>query len=531
MTSQSDAGFFAMSPNRTVSSPSLLRGFVRPGAKQLGSPLPKPILSRPGSPMSGVVVDSPSSPASPSKQKTKGDRYIPDRSSSCFSVSQFALSQAEVSSSDRSPAIEQYKRSLARSMFEGGSAEVLAGEASENPSSLMTETSDYLASDSVRYSKGSMSTGRLNSPKSPSKMLSFSPRKETPSSQNPHKVLFAQTQSPRRKATVRIIPTKPERVLDAPGIMDDYYLNLLDWSSSNLVAIALEGSMFVWNAASGESEKLFTLQGPNSYVASVSFSGNGQYLSIGTHDQLVRIWDLQAGKMVRTLSGHTGRVCALSWNDQLLSSGSRDALINTHDVRIQNSRICTFERHTNEVCGLKWSPDGTQLASGSNDNTLNIWQLGYPTNPLFSFAQHRAAVKALAWCPWQRNLLASGGGTADKTIKFWSTSSGSCLNSIDAKSQVCSLQWSKHVKELVSSHGFSQNQLVIWKYPTMVRQAELQGHSNRVLHTAMSPDGTTIVSASADETLCFWRVFDVESALPKLPKSHSEANLRRKMLR
>lgn len=35
--------------------------------------------------------------------------------------------------------------------------------------------------------------------------------------------------------------------------------------------------------------------------------------------------------------------------------------------------------------------------------------------------------------------------------------------------------WSKEYKELVSSHGFAQNQLVIWKYPSMNKVAELTG--------------------------------------------------------
>ena len=58
--------------------------------------------------------------------------------------------------------------------------------------------------------------------------------------------------------------------------------------------------------------------------------------------------------------------------------------------------------------------------------------------------------------PGSSNLLASGGGTADRTIKFWNASSGAVLQSVDTGSQVCSLLWSKHQKELVSSHGFSQ---------------------------------------------------------------------------
>ena len=72
--------------------------------------------------------------------------------------------------------------------------------------------------------------------------------------------------------------------------------------------------------------------------------------------------------------------------------------------------------------------------------------------------------------------------------------------------QVCALQWSAHDKELVSSHGYSHNQLILWKYPSMVRVAELTGHTSRVLHMAQSPDGTTICSAAADETLRFWKV-------------------------
>jgi cell division cycle protein 20 (cofactor of APC complex) len=46
----------------------------------------------------------------------------------------------------------------------------------------------------------------------------------------------------------------------------------------------------------------------------------------------------------------------------------------------------------------------------------------------------------------------------------------------------------------------------------MAKVAELNGHSSRVLHLAQSPDGTTVVSAAADETLRFWRCFGDASA-------------------
>ena len=50
--------------------------------------------------------------------------------------------------------------------------------------------------------------------------------------------------------------------------------------------------------------------------------------------------------------------------------------------------------------------------------------------------------------------------------------------------QVCALQWNPHEREILSSHGFSQNQLCLWKYPSMVKMAEFTGHTSRVLHLA-----------------------------------------------
>ena len=63
-----------------------------------------------------------------------------------------------------------------------------------------------------------------------------------------------------------------------------------------------------------------------------------------------------------------------------------------------NHHAATLARHTQEVCGLKWSPDGKYLASGGNDNLLMIWDAGVNTTnntatPVFTFNQHQAAVK------------------------------------------------------------------------------------------------------------------------------------------
>lgn len=135
-------------------------------------------------------------------------------------------------------------------------------------------------------------------------------------------------------------------------------------------------------------------------------------------------------------SGHASRVASLSWGSpSLLSSGSRDSMIHNHDVRADPHCVAVLQGHQQEVCGLKWSLQGTQLASGGNDNLLHVWE-PRQNRPRLCIERHSAAVKALAWCPFQHNVLASGGGTADRKICLWNTGNGLCLNEVDTKSQV-----------------------------------------------------------------------------------------------
>lgn len=82
------------------------------------------------------------------------------------------------------------------------------------------------------------------------------------------------------------------------------------------------------------------------------------------------------------------------------------------------------------------------------------------------------------------------------------------IKEVDTGSQVCNLSWSKNSDEIISTHGYSQNQIVIWKYPRMEQVVSLTGHTFRVLYLAMSPDGQTVVTGAGDETLRFWKIFD-----------------------
>ncbi|KAF2273391.1 WD40 repeat-like protein [Westerdykella ornata] len=305
----------------------------------------------------------------------------------------------------------------------------------------------------------------------------------------------------------RRIPSAPERVLDAPGLVDDYYLNLLDWSCQNQVAIGLERSVYVWSADSGSVASL--LECPqDTYISSVKWSGDGAYVGVGLGTGEVQIWDVEEGTKLRSMYGHDTRVGVMGWNKHILSTGARSGLVFNHDVRVANHKVAELVSHTGEVCGLEWRADGAQLATGANDNLVSIWDARSLAAPKFTKTNHRAAVKAVAWCPWQSNLLATGGGSNDRQIYFWNTTTGARINHIPTDSQVTSLRWSTHYKEIVSTGGFPDNSLSIWSYPSGVKNTEIPAHESRVLHSCLSPDGQILATAAADESLKFWKIFE-----------------------
>jgi cell division cycle protein 20 (cofactor of APC complex) len=414
-------------------------------------------------------------PRTPSRNTpSHGDRFIPNRSAMDADLSYYTLTN------ENTPQVE--------------------GEGAESP------TKTQFRSSLAESCMGAAAEGH--------RVLALRNKAPAPKeSANAARVLYSQNaqKAPVVKNFMRQISSKEERVLDAPELMDDYYLNLLSWGSNNTLAVALGQTVYLWNAESGGIEELTHVEDESDYISSVSFVGEGgNFLAVGTNNADVQLWDCEKMKQMRTMRGHEARVGSLAWNRHILSSGSRDSTIINHDVRIQQHHTATLVGHQQEVCGLTWSPDGSILASGGNDNLLCLWDAGLSgagCAPKYTLREHVAAVKALAWCPFQRNVLASGGGTADRTIKFWNAANGSLLNSIDTGSQVCALTWSRHEKEILSSHGFSQNQLCLWRYPSMVKVKEFTGHTARVLHMAQSPDGTTVCSAAADETLRFWKVF------------------------
>ncbi|GEM07936.1 cell cycle regulatory protein [Rhodotorula toruloides] len=436
---------------------------------------------------------------SPSKKRIYGDRFIPNRDGLDLATSFSLLPSSASSSGSGTPTSpSKGKRKAA-----GADGDAQTEEANRTFDSLLrTELFGPSSLDqapllrspsSTRTTQNTAATSPNRSPSFSKPIFSFSsPTRKRVARDGADRGLDSPTHeryslSPVRQESQRLLlsPRKPIRqvskvpfkVLDAPELADDYYLNLVDWSSTNVLGVGLGSAVYTWSAQTSEVKKLCDLSefDPPDSITSLSWVQRGNQVAVGSKSGMIQIWDANVGRCIRKMSGHSARVGALAWNDHILTSGSHDRLILHRDVRIKDH----------------WTH---KLAT-----------------PLHRFTEHVAAVKAIAWNPHQHGVLASGGGTADQKLRFWNTMTGNLLQEVDTGSQVCNMLFSKTSNELVTTHGFSagqaQNQVVIWRYPSMQQVAQLTGHTFRVLYLASSPDGQTIVSGAGDETLRFWNAF------------------------
>lgn len=495
-SNQSSSGR-SRSTSRLLSPSRLL---VAPGSASLNTSR-SPSRSRPTLKAGGSGSDSRSRTPSRGRTGTVGDRFIPNRSTCDMDAAHHSI----VNSNNMNT--------------------LSNGENNQNgnnvdPSSSENTTSEHQRRENLKGLLNSdvSSTGEpIHANSTKDRILSF--RNKAPAADeahlNNHKVLYS-TGKPKAPlaSKTRQIPSKPEKILDAPDLLDDFYLHQLDWSCNNHLAVSLFDALYIWNAADGSIVELFSKSAQNDeagneeYISSVSWIKEGNILAVGDSQGVVQLWDVTNSKLMRCMRGHSDRIATLDWSEHILASGSRSGTVHLHDVRVAQHHVGTLAGHTQEVCGMEWSPDrGRLLATGGNDNQVMIWDGRSPDSPVHTLSAHQAAVKAISWCPWQPKTLASGGGTNDREIRFWNSATGSCINSVDTGSQVCGILWNEEYKEIVTGHGFSHNQLTVWKYPAMTKVADLKGHTSRVLLLMKSPDGTTVASAAGDETIRLWNIW------------------------
>jgi WD40 repeat protein/Flp pilus assembly protein TadD len=259
-----------------------------------------------------------------------------------------------------------------------------------------------------------------------------------------------------------------------------------------------DGTVRLWNAATGEQERLVHRQPQQ--VFGVAFSPDGRRLAAAGQDGTIRLWQAATGKPIYVLRGHRGTVVSVAFSPdggQLVSAG-HDGAVKTWDLATGKMKHL-FRGHRAQVWGVAYSPDGSRLASSSSDRTIKLWDLA-TGNEIRTLEKHTAAVYSVTFSP-DGSLVASS--SADRTSIIWDAATGQPLRQLSRHvGQVWGVAFSPDGQYLATS---SDDQGVfLWQTATGKLLRTYWGHGSGIASVVFSPDGWRLASACDDQTVKIW---------------------------
>jgi WD40 repeat protein len=250
-------------------------------------------------------------------------------------------------------------------------------------------------------------------------------------------------------------------------------------------------------------------------VAAVAFSPDGKLLLTGGEGGLLTLWDPQAGKSVRDLTGHmkTVKGVAFSPDGKWVASGDQGGTLRVWAV--DSGKWIMEEECATPVNAVAFSPDGRTLAAALDDKTVMLvsaraWQ-GEKVNSRL-LKGHSQGVAALAFSPDGTTLAAasvvlspSGDGSVSN-VYLWDAAHETLRRKASAVGNVTSLSYSADGKSVAAASG--DGKVVVIDPATGKGQTWDASKDGGVYGVAFAPDGNALggLASGGDHVVLLWTV-------------------------
>ncbi len=314
-----------------------------------------------------------------------------------------------------------------------------------------------------------------------------------------------------------------------------------------VVSFDKSGTVKLWETASApDALTLSAHPQSESHALGVAFRPDGRQLASSGSDTAIRLWDPDTGRLLRTLTGHTGWTFSLAYRPPdggMLASADDRGSVRLWDTRT-GRLLRTIQQDVDKggwawIRGIAFSPDGTRMVTAcETDATIRVWdpdtagellRLYHPglsgtiafspdgrwiaagdkggalllrdatTGEILRTLAAPTGLECLAFNPAGTQVAAGG---QDGIVRVWDTSTGNeslALNSFGG--EVASVVFSPDGQRIFCA--LRDNTVRVWSV-TGEELLILRGHRNRVRSVALSPDGRTVASSASDGTIRLW---------------------------
>jgi hypothetical protein len=238
-----------------------------------------------------------------------------------------------------------------------------------------------------------------------------------------------------------------------------------------MVSAGSDNSIKVWDVNTGK--QLRQLFGHTSNIFGLAISPDGKRAVSGSADQTCRMWDLDNGKELFQVPGHVNFIyaVAIAPDGKTAVSAGGDGAIRQWDTKT-GKEIRRFQGHTSYLYSLEFSKDGKKLLSGGIDGTMRLWDVA-KGNELRRF-----------------DLMPGGGVKRGMTVAALSGDGKVALSSSYA----------------INKGGPMMSEVRVWDTQSGKMLKELPGLNTMVYGVGLSPNGRRALTSSRDGIVRLWDV-------------------------